>query len=154
VLNTTTASNEICVLPDEFQGGRSIVDLLAGAGHLDSVAVIGAGEPTQDSDITVTVSRRFEGMWSGFRDHDIEPYITVASREWELANRHEAGRRILAASRLPKAIICLNDCLAFGVCRAVTEAGLRAPDDVSVASFDDEIMAHYVEPQLTTITLP
>ena len=154
MLNATAPSEEICVLPDEFEGGRSAVDLLAGAGHLEGLAVIGADEPTQDSDITVTVRRRLEGMWSAFRDHDIEPFITVSCRDWELANGHEAGRRLLAAGRLPKAIICLNDRLAFGVCRAITELGLRIPDDVSVVSFDDDIIAQYLQPQLTTVALP
>lgn len=52
------------------------------------------------------------------------------------------------------ALLCLNDRLAFGAYQAVTEAGLRIPEDVSVISFDDDELATALRPGLTTVAIP
>jgi DNA-binding LacI/PurR family transcriptional regulator len=44
--------------------------------------------------------------------------------------------------------------MAIGVIRALTEAGRRVPDDVSVVGFDDIPVAAYVTPPLTTVRQP
>ena len=52
------------------------------------------------------------------------------------------------------AIFCPNDLTAIGVMRALQEAGLRIPTDISVISIDDIDMAQYLSPMLTTIHVP
>ena len=52
------------------------------------------------------------------------------------------------------ALLCLNDRVAFGAYQALEEHGLRVPDDVSIASFDDDEIASYLRPALTTARLP
>ena len=47
-----------------------------------------------------------------------------------------------------------NDAMALGVIRAVQEAGLRLPDDLSLVGFDDIDVAAIVNPPLTTIWAP
>ena len=54
----------------------------------------------------------------------------------------------------PTAFFAANDSLAFGVCSAATELGLRVPNDVSVVGYDDIKMAATFEPPLTTIHQP
>ncbi len=49
------------------------------------------------------------------------------------------------------ALFCMNDICAIGVLRAVREAGLRVPDDLSMIGFDDIPMVAYTDPPLTTI---
>jgi LacI family transcriptional regulator len=48
----------------------------------------------------------------------------------------------------------MNDRLAFGAYQALGEAGLRVPADVSVVSFDDDPLAQWLRPGLTTAALP
>ncbi|MEU5273878.1 LacI family DNA-binding transcriptional regulator [Streptomyces hygroscopicus] len=71
----------------------------------------------------------------------------------------EEGRR--AAERVlarpgprPTALVCDDDILAAGACKAARRLGLRIPDDVSVTGFDDLALATAVEPELTTVRLP
>lgn len=52
------------------------------------------------------------------------------------------------------AIFCFNDIAAIGVIRAIHEAGLRVPDDISVIGFDDVLSAAYQKPSLTTVRQP
>lgn len=68
-----------------------------------------------------------------------------------LEDGYQAAQRLLDRSPRPTAILVINDLLAIGVLRAVHERGLRIPQDISVASFDDIAMARYVNPPLTTV---
>ncbi|MFD7624733.1 LacI family DNA-binding transcriptional regulator [Streptomyces sp. NPDC059851] len=54
----------------------------------------------------------------------------------------------------PTAIVCDDDILAVGACKAARRLGLRVPDDLSVTGFDDLALATAVEPELTTVHLP
>lgn len=64
-----------------------------------------------------------------------------------LAYLHEGGH-------LPQALFCFNDIAAFGVIKALKEAGYKVPRDVSVIGFDDLPMSSMMEPRLTTIRIP
>jgi LacI family transcriptional regulator len=48
----------------------------------------------------------------------------------------------------------MNDRLAFGVYQGLAEAGLNVPGDVSVISFDDDPIAAWLRPALSTVALP
>ncbi|WP_329387565.1 LacI family transcriptional regulator [Streptomyces sp. NBC_01351] len=54
----------------------------------------------------------------------------------------------------PTAIICDDDILAAGACKAARRLGLRIPQDLSVTGFDDLALATAVDPELTTVHLP
>jgi DNA-binding LacI/PurR family transcriptional regulator len=73
--------------------------------------------------------------------------------DWSAASGYEAGRA-LAADGEVTAVFAANDDMAIGVIRALTEAGRRVPDDVSVVGFDDIPVAAYVTPPLTTVRQP
>lgn len=64
------------------------------------------------------------------------------------------GARILSADPRPTAIFASNDDMAFGVIQAAARLGLSAPDDLSVAGFDDAPGALFSVPQLTTVRQP
>lgn len=55
---------------------------------------------------------------------------------------------------LPQAIFCGNDACAIGCLEALAEVGLRVPEDVSLAGFDDTLAARTTVPQLTTVQQP
>ena len=61
---------------------------------------------------------------------------------------------LLEKTRDFTAIFCFNDIAAIGAVRALKEAGLRVPEDVSVVGFDDIQSAAYATPSLTTVRQP
>lgn len=63
-------------------------------------------------------------------------------------------RRILSLPQRPSAIIACDDEIALGAIRAIAEAGLRIPQDISIVGFDDIPMAKYSNPPLTTLRMP
>ena len=69
---------------------------------------------------------------------------------WSASSGYEAGRQLARRSDL-EAVFVGNDQMALGVLRAFHEAGIRIPQDVLVAGFDDVPEAAYYLPPLTTI---
>ncbi|MEV4439298.1 LacI family DNA-binding transcriptional regulator [Streptomyces sp. NPDC049577] len=65
-----------------------------------------------------------------------------------------AERALTGPGPRPTALVCDDDVLAAGACKAARRLGLRVPDDVSVTGFDDLAMATAVDPELTTVRLP
>ncbi|MBK9991743.1 MAG: LacI family DNA-binding transcriptional regulator [Verrucomicrobia bacterium] len=59
-----------------------------------------------------------------------------------------------AGELLPHAVFCVSDGVATGCLEALSEVGLRVPDDISVAGFDDTLSARTTLPQLTTVRQP
>lgn len=78
-------------------------------------------------------------------------YYPCRSRTAEAG--YQATLELLKTSR-PTALVCLNDATAFGSIRAAAEQGLRVPRDLSVIGFDDDDLAAYADPPLTTIHQP
>lgn len=66
----------------------------------------------------------------------------------------QATHRLLDTPDAPTAIFSVSDPGALGVLRAVSERGLRCPQDVAIASFDDDVFARYLETSLTTVRWP
>jgi DNA-binding LacI/PurR family transcriptional regulator len=67
---------------------------------------------------------------------------------------YEPMRELLARTRDFTAVFCFNDIAAIGAIRALTEAGLRVPQDISVVGFDDIQSAAFYTPSLTTVRQP
>ena len=65
---------------------------------------------------------------------------------------YEAGQ-VLARDLRVSAVLCGNDELAFGVARAMNEAGRSVPASVSIVGFDDSPAAAFYSPALTTVRL-
>ena len=62
---------------------------------------------------------------------------------------------LLDLDEAPTAIFCGNDRMAMGAYDAIKERGLSIPGDVAVVGFDNqELIAAYLRPRLTTIALP
>ncbi|MCK8679366.1 LacI family DNA-binding transcriptional regulator [Streptomyces lichenis] len=81
--------------------------------------------------------------------------LRTASAPLNVTAALEAAERALSApGPRPTAVVCDDDIMAAGACKAVRRLGLRVPEDVSVAGFDDLALASAVEPELTTVALP
>jgi len=67
---------------------------------------------------------------------------------------HAAMNRLLAMSARPRAVFAANDEMAFGALEAIKGQGLRIPEDIAVAGFDDIPLAAHLRPALTTVRQP
>ena len=67
---------------------------------------------------------------------------------------HQAMQRILASDVRPTAVLASNDLTAIGAMGAITEVGLRVPEDISVVGYDDIQLSAFTTPPLSTVRLP
>ena len=67
---------------------------------------------------------------------------------------YQLTQSVLSRPDRPDALICGNDNMAVGAYRAIHELGLKIPDDVAVASFNDISVAQFLNPPLSTVHLP
>ena len=63
-------------------------------------------------------------------------------------------KQILSVPNRPDAIVAGNDNMAVGAYRAIHEFGLKIPEDIAVASFNDISVAQFLNPPLSTVRLP
>ena len=83
--------------------------------------------------------------------------VTAAYQErapFLISEAYQAAYRLLACADPPSAVVCDSDVLAVGVYKAARELRRRIPQDVSVVSFDDSIIARILDPELTTVAIP
>ncbi|MDP2369955.1 LacI family DNA-binding transcriptional regulator [Rhodoferax sp.] len=62
-----------------------------------------------------------------------------------------AGSQVLALAQRPTAVFAANDMMAIGCLFALNEAGVKVPNEIALAGFDDIPMARFVSPPLTTV---
>ncbi len=79
-------------------------------------------------------------------------YLSKDSHSPEIS--YPGIRDLIRSRRTFTAVLCFNDVSAMGSIRALHEAGLRVPEDVSILGFDDIQSAAYQVPSLTTIRQP
>lgn len=64
---------------------------------------------------------------------------------------YERTRELLALEDRPTCILYQDDFASFGGIKAIRQAGLKIPQDISVAGYDGIRIAYQLEPQLTTL---
>lgn len=64
---------------------------------------------------------------------------------------YRAGLRVGQPDARPDAVFAANDMMAIGCLFALTEQGIRVPEDIALAGFDDIPIARFVSPPLTTV---
>jgi LacI family transcriptional regulator len=142
------------VLPDEIEAGRTAARVLLEAGHAEGIYLVGAGpQANRVPKDSVAAVERLHGIKEALDVAGIQAAGAVACPDWQPELGYTATRQLLEKAK-PSALICFNDRLSFGAYQALAEAGLKVPEDVSVVSFDDDVLASWVKPQLTTVALP
>ncbi len=152
VVNGRTSAGHPSILPDEREAGFAVAQAVLDAGHR-SIALLGERDEARDERVSVTIGSRFAAINQTLAAAGVEPARAPLSR-WTPATGYEATRRLMTERPDITAVIAANDNIAFGVYEALSELHLEIPGDVSVISFDDDEVASYHRPGLTTARLP
>jgi DNA-binding LacI/PurR family transcriptional regulator len=78
--------------------------------------------------------------------------LVAATDGWVHADGAAAMTGLLDAGRRPDAVFAYNDLMAIGAMRVLDEHGLRIPEDVVVAGFDDVVEGHFGAVTLTSVS--
>ncbi len=141
-----------CIFFNNSQTIQNLIHLLKASGHTK----IGY---LSESVIIQNLNDRYVGFITGMQKNGLETDIRNV-----LINRHpqvdnlSIGYRLMkerltkgGLKNLPSVYIASSDLIAFGAMRAIREAGLSIPNDISIIGCDNLRMTEYVDPPLTTI---
>ena len=131
-----------------FAGGFAATEHLLSLGHR-RIAIIGG--PSFKS-----TRERVAGYRTALQEAgvDIDPRLHQPGG-FVAETGYEATKKLLGLpDELPTAIFAGNDMQAMGVYKALYEAGMRTPEDVSVIGFDDLPISRLLTPALTTVRQP
>jgi LacI family transcriptional regulator len=141
----TTRKNVSNVRADYSKGVHQAIDHLRGLGHKEIAFIAGP------QSLRSAVTRR-----TAFVDalnHWGLPSDQTVEGDHKVDGGMRAAQAILSKPNLPTAILCSNDLTAIGAMKALGQAGIRVPEDVSVIGFDDIDFARHAHPPLTTVNL-
>ena len=135
------------VVCDNFRGGFLAGECLARLGHRRIAQLTSFRRHP-------VLAERARGFAKAMQSNcpDAEPLIFRGTHDTR--GGYEMAQRVLAAVPRATAIFAANDAIAFGAMKAIFEAGLRVPDDISLVGFDDVELASIVHPPLTTVRQP
>jgi LacI family transcriptional regulator len=135
---------------DNAAAAAEIVRHLVHIGHRRIAFISGI---TENNDRT---TQRLAGVRREMHHHNLDlPNRFVVESPYSIAGGHSACTDLLWHSGSPpSAIICGNDVLAIGALSACEARGLRIPEDISIAGFDNLEIASHLKPPLTTIDVP
>ena len=137
-----------CIVADEHCAGLLATRHLLELGHRRIGCIVLTGDST--SSVARAEGYRAALLDAGIRsDQDLVIECDYGYRGGEMA-----AHRFLRLPKRPTAIVAHNDLMAIGAMKAISEAGLKVPTDISVVGFDDIAAASYVQPPLTTIAFP
>jgi DNA-binding LacI/PurR family transcriptional regulator len=132
---------------DGTAGTREATEHLLSLGHTRIVFLGWTGR-------SVAGSARLQGYEAAMEAADLAP------RAYFVPHSHEGGytlaQKLLREpkNQRPTALVCVSDLIAIGAMNGALDLGVRIPDDLAVAGFDDAPMTQYLRPCLTTLRQP
>jgi len=139
---------------DSEAGAHSLVEHLVKLGHRQIAVLTGSPSISTSMDRVLGARRALEEAGLELPDAMVH-YGSFNYGKSNQADGHRMALDMLAApGPRPTAVFCANNFIAFGAIRALREAGLRVPDDISIVAFDDIPEEWVSEPFLTVARQP
>jgi len=136
------------VVPQNRAGARKLARELCRLGHRRFAVLAG---PTN----VLTSRDRVTGFREGLADEGVDPDGTqVLHGQFTREGGERMATQLVADGLRATCVFAVNDVMALGALSALRREGVRVPDDVSLAGFDDIVTLRDVVPALTTVRLP
>jgi LacI family transcriptional regulator len=137
------------VSTDNAAGMRAMTEHVITAHGITDLAFIGGPSDSPDA------KDRFDGHREALRAAGLRvPRGPRLRGDFTRSGGRAVGRALLAEGDLPRALICANDETALGVLDALTQAGVRVPEDVALTGFDGIDGTQLSSPRVTTVHQP
>ncbi|MGB5445768.1 MAG: LacI family DNA-binding transcriptional regulator [Psychromonas sp.] len=133
---------------DQAGAVKIMMDHLISYGHRKIACITGAsGRPSNDA--------RFAGYLAALKKYAI-PFNRQLVKEanYGLQDGYDACQELIDSRQSFTALLAFNDEMALGALKALSDAGIQVPEQVSVAGIDNSPMARFSHPRLSSIDLP
>ena len=136
-----------CVYADVRNGAEALMDHLISLGHRRISFVHGVARPGLAQQRVNVYRAKMAALGIPVDEH------SIVDCGHTIQDGYEAAQTLLDLVQPPTAMWTVNDLLAIGALRAICEQGLRVPEDISLAGFDDIELASQLYPPLTTVSM-
>ena len=135
------------VSTDNEAAAQFAVEHLLSMGH-EKVGILGGKVA-----ISQTVFSRYKGCEKAFAERGMtfNPEVQYEAAYFTISDGYYGMRRMMKKMPDVTAVFAMADIMAIGAIRAIQDAGLRVPEDISVIGFDGLDIGNYTVPRLTTI---
>jgi len=100
-----------------------------------------------------TSTERYQGYLKAMWENNLSiDHQIIKQGPFTQNTGYEATMQIVKHSRRPDGVFCCDDEIALGAMRALDEAGIKVPEDVALAGFDDAPISSHPLIQLTTVS--
>jgi LacI family transcriptional regulator len=136
------------IVPDDLWGAALVIRHLVGLGHR-RIAYINGPESWHNA------QKRFTGYREELAAHGLayDPALYQPG-DWEIEGGYRAAQNLLDLAQPPTAIFAANDLMALGAIYAIQDRGLRVPENVAVAGYDNRNFTKIMRPRMTTVSMP
>lgn len=140
--------SSVCI--DDIAEARRATAYLIDHGHTDIALLLDSRHDHSISQL------RLNGYLQAFADADLAAHedLIVETVDFTMEAAYRKTRDLLASGRSCTAIFTVADTMAIAAMKAVHDAGLSVPDDVSVIGIDGLETSLYSIPTLTTLVQP
>ncbi|MBO1510174.1 LacI family DNA-binding transcriptional regulator [Metabacillus bambusae] len=149
ILNRKVEDRSIVnILSNDCEGAYEAVSLFIKNGHRNIAIIEGTSQFRSSQE-------RKEGYLNALIDHNVpilQQYMVKGN--YDMESGYEAMKKLLLLNSPPTAVFCSNDDMAIGAMKAINEAGLVVPTQMSIIGFDDIGFSEYTTPALTTVKRP
>jgi len=150
VVNNESPEEYRCSIShDDVDGASQITHHLLSLGHT-RIAYIGNSLAERIN------QERMQGFYKEMALAGIpeDEYLILSTSGGEIENGIQGMECLLNEKFDPTAVFCFNDLMAIGALNLLNKNGIRVPDDISVAGFDNIAISAYTSPPLTTFDQP
>ncbi|AQR95798.1 LacI family DNA-binding transcriptional regulator [Clostridium saccharoperbutylacetonicum] len=146
VINRNIDDDKIInIMSDDTKGSYDAVTYFIENNH-KRIALIEGNKEFESS------SYRRKGYIKALEDNNIPiNEELIISGKYDLQSGYISMNKLLELDEKPTAVFCSNDDIAVGAMKAISESGLRVPDDISIIGFDDSNFCNYVTPTLSSV---
>ena len=130
---------------ENSRGAHEMVSYLISIGHR-RIAIIKGSAGNYDA------AERLRGYRAALRDAGIAPEPALErDGDFTEAGGYAVAIELMSVTPPPTAVFAANDSMAIGALSAFRQSGVRIPEDVAIAGFDDIPMARYMDPPLSSV---
>jgi LacI family transcriptional regulator len=130
---------------------KSILNYLEELGHKNIGFISGIEYINAGTEIFIDRRERTYKEEMSTREIDVSDKLYIG--EFTPQSGYELMKMALEDKNNVTAYIVANDSMAIGAYRAISEAGLKIPEDISVVSYNDNITSQFIVPALTTVKI-
>lgn len=148
LVNRDFAADISCIAVDNTYGGYLMTKYLLDRGHRKIAGMFGDFGRQR-------FRERYNGCKRAMEEYGVEDYKRYFIYDVDtIEEAFERTQEMLGRADKPTAFFASLDVLAIGIYSGISRSGLRIPEDVSVAGYDNIFMTQYMTPPLTTYGAP